>query len=135
MRKGSGFVPRPSARRVVGVPLSWETSLLGWSATAWWLTATVWAAVEDPQRKAITSFARKTVKKQAHWTTRTGPGGVVTNKPVGTRMGKGKGKPQGHRTWWCIGTPVGVITGKFPARLGVLYKRSSNKLVVTPTHY
>lgn len=89
----------------------------------------------DPQARAVTAFARKVTKKKAHWTTGFAPGGVVTAKPVGTRMGKGKGKPAGHRRWFPRGGHLGILTGRLPLRLSVLGRRTSSRVMVVPQRY
>jgi len=119
----------------VAPPVSWETSLFQWGLTRWTLTSTVWSAMTDPQARAVAAFARKVTKKKAHWMTAFAPGGVTTAKPVGTRMGKGKGKAAGHRRWLARGSHLGVLTGRLPLRLSVLGGRTSSRVTVVPHRY
>ena len=97
----------------------------------------MWSALGDPQRRAQTVLARKVAKRTATVTVRVHPGGVVTGRPVGTRMGKGKGKPVGHRRW----VPRGGVThlvvtppGGLPGLAG-LTPRSSGRVTVVPTRW
>jgi len=120
-----GFVPRSGPARVV-TPWGWETSLTGWSGRGATLVATRPGVLPGAARAALVKTSRKIAKKVARVTVRVDPGPVVTSRPVGTRMGKGKGKPGGTRRWVPRGTtlvgwsrPVGVavLAGRSPLGL------------------
>lgn len=52
-----------------------------------------------PARAAFVKLARRLTRKVARLTVVAGPGRPWSTKPVGTRMGKGKGKPTGRVAW------------------------------------
>ena len=99
----------------------WDTSLVG-PFGAWQVRAARWASLEDPQRTALVRLGRKLAKKKHHLRVVVHPGGVTTAKPVGTRMGGGKGRPRGRRTWLARGQPLFDLTGPVgfpPGRSGL----------------
>lgn len=61
-------------------------------------------------RKSLVTQARKFTKKSGSLQVVPHPGKVVTSKPLGTRMGKGKGKPSGNTRGWL---PEGGILVRF----------------------
>ena len=129
-----GFVPR-GGRPVDHVGLGWADSLVGWSGRYHRYVTTRAANLSDTQRGAIVRTSRKLAKKSIRVARSAGP--VRTARPVGTRRGKGKGKPAGHRGW----TPAGVTLFEVTAptgvarRCGVLTKRSAARVVFTGRSY
>jgi len=129
-----GFVPR-GGRPAAITRLGWSDSLVGWSDGYHRYVATRAANLGDTQRGALVRTARKLAKKSVRVARTVGP--VRTARPVGTRMGKGKGKPAGHRGW----TPRGVTLFEVTApagvarRCGVLTKRSAARIVRTDRSY
>jgi ribosomal protein L16/L10AE len=120
-----GFVPR-AGRRVTRAVWGWDVALAGWTRTATDLVATRAAALEDPQRAALVKTARRLAKRISPCRVAAGRGPVRTARPNGTRMGKGKGKPAGHRGWTPRGVTLfeggrvpgwSVLTGRSAARV------------------
>ena len=129
-----GFVPR-GGRPPRPPRRGWADRLVGWTDHHHRWVARVAANLDDTQRGAVVRTARKLAKKSVRVARAAGP--VRTARPVGTRMGKGKGKPAGHRGW----TPRGVTLFEVTApagvarRCGVLTKRSAARIVQTGRSY
>jgi len=120
----AGFVPRPNQIRVISLSMGWETSLLSPWKIMWNLTWSKWTPLEGSTRRALISSARKTAKKMGTTRVAHPPGRVVTSRPVGTRMGKGKGKPLSTRGWLPRGSVFLSFRGLTPPPWGYLSKRS-----------
>lgn len=121
-----GFVPR-GGRRTARVTWGWDVALAGWTRRDTSVVVTRASALEDPQRGALVRAARRVTKRVGHLRVARSAGPVVTARPVGTRMGKGKGKPVGHRGWTPRGAALFEVTGGSRG-LTLLAGRSSGRV-------
>jgi len=119
-----GFVPRPGGLRARGVPLGWETSLVQPWGLYWGLTWKGWTSLEGATRVSLIRTTRKLTKKLGTTTVMVHPGAPVTARPVGTRMGKGKGKVWTSRGWLTRGAQLLHLRGGWLPGWGVLSKRT-----------
>ena len=120
----AGFVPRPGPTRVGSARLGWETSLGGWTSLGWTYRVGGWSALAGPTRTALTRVATRAVRRAGRVTLRTHPGAPQTGRPVGTRMGKGKGKPRGWLRWLPRGGALFSLRGVRPPGWGILPGRT-----------
>ena len=120
----AGFVPRPGPTRVGSARLGWETSLGGWTRLGWTYRFAGWTPLGGSTRAALLRVATRAVRRAGRVTLRTHPGETQTGRPVGTRMGKGKGKPRGHLRWFPRGAPLVDLRGPRPPGWGVLPGRT-----------
>lgn len=67
--------------------------------TGWALLAGEPTRLAQPTRAALVKLARRVTRKVAGLTVVAGPGRPWSTKPVGTRMGKGKGKTTARVGW------------------------------------
>lgn len=91
--------------------------------------------MEGSQRRAAAAAARKFTKKTARVTLAGHPGGVVTGRSVGTRMGKGKGKPRDVRKWYPAGGVTHRVTTvgpELPRGVNLLGSRTSGRVTTLP---
>jgi hypothetical protein len=122
-----GFVPR-AGRRTTRAVWGWDVALAGWTGRATRWVATRAGALTGSERTAHVRTARRVTKRVGRVRVARSVGSVVTGRPVGTRMGKGKGKPVGHRGWTPAGATLLEVVG--PSRgLAVLAGRSSGRAV------
>ena len=127
---GRKFVPHPGPQRQKSHPTGWETSLVGWSGLTWTAQTLRWSALENPTRNALVKVARRTTRKTGSLTLGIHPGEVQTSRPLGTRMGKGKGRPAGCRRWTPRGERWLFFRGSRPTGWGVLPGRTPGGLKV-----
>ena len=118
------FVPRANQSRQRSFPSGWETSLVAPWGHSWAFQWDNWTVLEGSTRKSLITQARKITKKLGVIKVQVHPGQVTTARPVGTRMGKGKGKPHSTRTWLCRGASLLLFRGPQPAGWSTLSKRS-----------
>lgn len=119
-----GFVPRAGQLRRGSYPISWETSLVSVWGHAWALQWTQWTVMEGSTRKSLIAQARKLTKKLGSTRVVIHPGKITTSRPVGTRMGKGKGKVHSTRGWLPAGGSLLLFRGPRPGGWSTLVKRS-----------
>lgn len=129
-----GFVPR-AGRAARPTRWDWAVALAGWTHRDWQVTAARAAGVADRARRGTTRTARR-VAKRAGLRVGGHPGAPVTARPVGTRMGKGKGKLAGHRRWTPRGDVLFEVATPAAARgLAVLAGRAPTGGVVRRRFY
>ena len=102
--------------------MTWADTLPYTGGWGWHLTATAPTGVTTPRRGATLKGARRLTKKAGRLTVVAGRGRPWSTKPVGTRMGKGKGKTADHRGWIPRGGAHLRWVGR-PGRLAPLTRR------------
>lgn len=107
-----------------GVTLGWETSLVQPWRQHWSLTWSAWTVLTGQTRTSLIRTARKLTKKVGPAVVIVSPGLPTTLRPVGTRIGKGKGKIDSTRGWLPRGGTFLHHRGNFPGGWEVLRKRS-----------
>lgn len=131
------YVPKPSRSRHT-YTWGWETGLTGWSGLDWEIVATQQSRLLSGERSAWAKTVRKLVKKKANLQLNVHRNHVLTGRPVGIRMGKGKGKGRDHCCWVRPGTSIAIL-GSSSARVAnltrLLDKRSSFRPVLVRSFY
>lgn len=136
-RTSRGFVPRAGAATATST-WGWDVALAGWSGSGGVeLVAVRAAATVETERSALTRAVRRFAKRAARVRVARSPGPVRTERPVGTRMGKGKGKPAGHRGWTPRGAVLFDLAGPrgVARRVALITKRSSTRAVTRERFY